>query len=792
MKQQLLSANHYAPFAVSFGIGDFLSTVQVSNPASYDEFDAATDVFKDSSGDEGSCDEPDPDTDPDMTVLKLGAWLEHLARLSKRVEAYACGIYSSTGNTCPQVPSATLGEVVSGTAYQERACSSGAKRSIQQDDDAVPLSSSRRSRSPPARSAKLCQAPACVYNRNRPGQPARSEASEFCIWCDPEAMGKALEDKYKVGHIKQSLKAFQARSTEVYEASLAKLPLDFDQSTQKHPCCNPDCVYDRNGYGRPALTKRQFCVWCDEAAMAAAVKNSYERGHIKQSLSAFKAANTEVYEKACLRLPADFDSRPQKNLCQNPGCVFSLRSVGSRAREMPGSRLCAWCDPTVMATREGSMQGTKSIMAGLKKFAEKAEVLRAAWEKLSSNFQTLPERAAATVRERAAMMKEDVVRECKGRTVPYISEPAMCSFCRTNPCPISLRTAIKEFESVAAARAAAAGEARVPIEKDADWMRLLFAGARAESQGHNLIDIYTSHCGCLGWKIQARCALCLGKLGHCDNFRHYENTGGCSAQEAPPRAGFCLDSKTGLHAVALLHRAGEISAMWSNDKHVGQPELTFQQLCAQEQEWRQRRLRAEEAERTRELEAMLCEDYVLFEKVFMVVQLDPVGGCNSVLNLRAFDDLAMALEWLRAPSMQDDAIRMFGKDLAFWWRSSPSFMEGPGFLLQFSKLPSTAELRRELQARRAESPRAMMLYRRLTGTAGRWSYLDAQGRASLGPRTILAVGEWFTFWEAQPFPWVEMPPMFVNVINFLRSRAPICCQEEQRIQALAWKPSRRG
>ena len=53
MKQQLLSANHYAPFAVSFGIGDFLSTLQVSNPASYDEFDAATDVFKDSSGDEG-------------------------------------------------------------------------------------------------------------------------------------------------------------------------------------------------------------------------------------------------------------------------------------------------------------------------------------------------------------------------------------------------------------------------------------------------------------------------------------------------------------------------------------------------------------------------------------------------------------------------------------------------------------------------------------------------------------------------------------------------------------------
>ena len=50
--------------------------------------------------------------------------------------------------------------------------------------------------------------------------------------------------------------------------------------------------------------------------MAAAVKNSYERGNLKQSLSAFKAANTEVYEKACLRLPADFDKAAEKLLSE--------------------------------------------------------------------------------------------------------------------------------------------------------------------------------------------------------------------------------------------------------------------------------------------------------------------------------------------------------------------------------------------------------------------------------------------------------------------------------------------
>ena len=174
---------------------------------------------------------------------------------------------------------------------------------------------------------------------------------------------------------------------------------------------------------------------------------------------------------------------------------------------------------------------------------------------------------------------------------------------------------------------------------------------------------------------------------------------------------------------------------------------------------------------------MLCEDYVVFEKVFMVVQLDPVGGGSTdPLHLRAFDELAMALAWLRAPSMQDDGIRRYLKELAASGPFGAPFSLGdlPGFKRGTSHLlPITAELSRELQARRAESPRAMMLYRGPHWIPCLWRYLDAQRRASLGPRTFEHWGQSTTCWEAQAFPWVEMPPMLQNVINVLRSRVPI-------------------
>ena len=254
--------------------------------------------------------------------------------------------------------------------------------------------------------------------------------------------------------------------------------------------------------------------------MLQATKTSYTIGRIKQSLSTFKAVNMEIYEKACLRLPLGFDQGPLKNLCQSPGCVFSLQTPGSKARERRGSHLCSWCDPKVLGARECTIQGVRLIVRGLNKFADKPEVLSAAWKKLSPNFTVQLTMGAATMRERRAMIDEDLVQQCKGRTESYTTESAMCGVCKVKPVGMGLkclREGVKVFETIAAARAAAAGETRVPIERDADWMRILFAMDGKPRFSKCLkdlleIDCWPYYCGCLGRRITLTCALCLGGL----------------------------------------------------------------------------------------------------------------------------------------------------------------------------------------------------------------------------------------------------------------------------------------
>ena len=102
-------------------------------------------------------------------------------------------------------------------------------------------------------------------------------------------------------------------------------------------------------------------------------------------------------------------------------------------------------------------------------------------------------------------------------------------------------------------------------------------------------------CGCSSKVHQPRCALCLNV---------WCGTGNCSSNQAPPRSGYYLESANGFHVVLLLHRCAEIAAMWANDKFVGQPELTFDQLCEQEE-----RARSELAHnKFREQTAMTCHD----------------------------------------------------------------------------------------------------------------------------------------------------------------------------------------
>ena len=194
----------------------------------------------------------------------------------------------------------------------------------------------------------------------------------------------------------------------------------------------------------------------------------------------------------------------------------------------------------------------------------------------------------------------------------HTTESAMCGVCRVKPAGIQTRDEVKVFETIAAARAAAAGETRVPIEREADWMRILFAmdgepPLSKKTRGVLEIDWSSYYCGCLGRRITLNCALCLENdiIYNRKNCRHYEGTGTCSTKKAPERNGYYFESKTGLHLVCLLHRAAEISAMWSNDKYVDQPELTFEQLCQVERQKACAKLLSQKRERDRECQAML-------------------------------------------------------------------------------------------------------------------------------------------------------------------------------------------
>jgi hypothetical protein len=761
--------SYYDPFSVTINIDDFLASIQVRKGG--DKIDGenapAIDACEDSSDDEESYAELETDPygefDADKVLLNLfKLWQMNISITVEPIKRST----DEDDAACPQPSPKRPRQSAAQELVEPAMVMSPGKR----------LHGKQAAELKPVRSAKLCQAPDCVYSRSEPGKPGRAVKTDYCIWCDPHALREALQDKYKLGHIKQTLTSFRARNTEVYESALSKLPPDFDDSAQKHPCNNPMCVFDRNGYGRPALTTTKFCIWCDEAAMQQATKSSYTIGRIKQSLSMFKAENMKIYEKACLRLPLGFDQGPFKHLCQSPGCVFSLQTPGSKARERRNPRcwwwcshLCSWCDPKVLGARECTIQGVRLIVRGLNKFADKPEVLSAAWKKLSPNFMVQLAMGDATMRERRAMIDEDLVHQCKGRTEPYTTEWAMCGVCKVKPVGIHFRDRVKVFETIAAARAAAAGEARVPIERDADWIRILFAMDR-RGKG--------AYCGCLGRRITLNCALCFDVfIFKGKNCRHYEGTGTCSTKKAPERNGYYCESKTGLHLVCLLHRAAEISAMWSNDKYVDQPELTLEQLCQVEEQKAREKLLSQERERKRECQAMLCEDYVMFEKVFLKVQLDPMGYLNPFQNERAFSDLAAGLTWLRAPSMRDDGIlRLVVQTDSMSW-----------------KLPITSELKNELSARRAESPRWMWLYKG-DADGARWKYSDARERATWGPSMFWSdlrdLHGWQTSWSQTPFPWVEMPAAMDSTIRLLRSRSMALTEDESRLRMMAWTPKR--
>jgi len=582
-------------------------------------------------------------------------------------------------------------------------------------------------------------------------------------------MKRALSSQQN-GSIKQVLTKFRDADVGVYEAALTKLPEDFVE-TCKQPCQMAGCIFHEKGYGTRRYTREgvthRFCLWCDEAALKKATEDPVRARKIRRSLFVWKSSNEDVYAEALNRLPEDFDIKGGSHLCRNSACVFSTRAIGERAQLIRGTDWCAWCDVSVVAARERTDRGRAQIAKALKKFEADPAVLSAAWCQLSPEFTAIPGNIGKMKRERRAMMAEDLVRQCRGRAVVHQTERVRYPICGC-VCDESWRDKVKKFEVVAASRAEAAGETTCPIEKDLDMARISF------SRDVNVFYWPTWPCERChkGMHLQFLCSVCGGDIcspGHCT-----------SKVKQPPHSTPYVYSRSDLHVVAVPSHRMEHAAMESNDK-----------LVDMSGPWAaERRLLRQEADRRRESLAMFSEDYVLFEKLFLCVQMDPVGGRTRMLpwtenytwgdpsmgdaycpwgkKWLPFEKLEAALDWLRAPAMQDPHIcKIFG--------------HGRSRLLEL--LPGTAALMQELRERKQRNPKCMLLIKKM---GGEWCYLSVPELRELGPPTLTPsmfrsgriprafeeeqAKEPFVFWKQQPFPWVQMPEPIAKTIDWLRPR----------------------
>ena len=77
------------------------------------------------------------------------------------------------------------------------------------------------------RNPKYCQRPDCVFSRSMPGEACWTGGGSNCVWCDPDAMARALEGGPALTNLRVSLSIFKKKNTAVHERALALLPTDF-------------------------------------------------------------------------------------------------------------------------------------------------------------------------------------------------------------------------------------------------------------------------------------------------------------------------------------------------------------------------------------------------------------------------------------------------------------------------------------------------------------------------------------------------------------------------------------
>ena len=88
-------------------------------------------------------------------------------------------------------------------------------------------------------------------------------------------------------------------------------------------CQNEDCVFNRKVPGQLARkdTGQQFCTWCDNNLLMAALQESRTEMNIKVALAMFKQRAPWVYRLALEKL-AGHELSNSSFWCNDPGCVY--------------------------------------------------------------------------------------------------------------------------------------------------------------------------------------------------------------------------------------------------------------------------------------------------------------------------------------------------------------------------------------------------------------------------------------------------------------------------------------
>ena len=80
---------------------------------------------------------------------------------------------------------------------------------------------------------------------------AKRAKNDFCMWCDKDAMTKALSTDNGKKAIRQALTCFEETNEEVFEKALLSLPVNFYRGRSDY-CSGPNCVFNSYRPGKPA------------------------------------------------------------------------------------------------------------------------------------------------------------------------------------------------------------------------------------------------------------------------------------------------------------------------------------------------------------------------------------------------------------------------------------------------------------------------------------------------------------------------------------------------------------